>query len=243
MPWTVYCHTHVESGRRYIGITVKTMMHRWNQHCAQAKRSRGGRWHFPNAIRKYGKDAFSHEVLAMSWTLEGANATEEWLIDFYGTRNPEKGFNLAKGGQHVPHPIRRNPWNRPGFREKITTLSMNAVRTPEARSRCQEALNSPEVRARWSAASKAMWDRPGHREMMAVSSRSNPAIRASQLQQAEGARAVREMKTHVECPEHGSIPIANCYARRSTKGWVHYSCKVCTNRSSERARLRRLGRL
>lgn len=219
------------------------MMHRWNQHCAQAKRSRGGRWHFPNAIRKYGRNAFSHEVLAMSWTLEGANATEEWLIDFYGTRNPERGFNLAKGGQHIPHPIRRNPWNRPGFREKITTLSMDAVRTPEARAKCQKALSSPEIRERWSEASKAMWADPAYKEKMRIVSKSHPAIEASRARISEEARAVREAKTHIDCPEHGRLPTSECYARRSTKGWVHYSCKVCTNRSSQRARQRRLARL
>jgi hypothetical protein len=152
--WTLYCHTHIESGRRYIGLTSHTMMHRWAQHICQARYSKGGRWHFPNAIRKYGKDAFSHEVLAQSWTLEGANATEEALILQYDTRNPEKGFNLTKGGEHTPHPIRKNPWNNPTFREKmaLVIVKMND-RSWKDRSDTSKEVNSRfEVRKKLSAA-------------------------------------------------------------------------------------------
>ncbi len=159
--WTIYCHIHVESGRRYIGLTIKTMMHRWNQHCAQAKSSKGGRWHFPNAIRKYGKDAFSHEVLEICSTLEEANAAEERWIDFYDSRNPEKGFNLAKGGQHVPHPIRRNPWDNPEYRSKQLPGAIARINTPEARAASKAALNTPGSRAKRSAISKEIKSLPG----------------------------------------------------------------------------------
>jgi hypothetical protein len=101
MIWTIYCHMHVASGRRYIGLTRKTMMHRWNRHVFDAVK-RGLTTHFANAIRKYGKDAFSHEALAQSQTLEGANETEQWLIDHYSARDPRFGFNLTKGGDGNP---------------------------------------------------------------------------------------------------------------------------------------------
>ena len=75
--WIIYCHTHIDSGRRYIGLTMQTMMQRWKSHVYAAMNSKDGRWHFPNAIRKYGSKSFSHQVLAMSWDLEGANETEK----------------------------------------------------------------------------------------------------------------------------------------------------------------------
>ena len=75
--YTIYCHTHTESGRRYIGLTKLTMMKRWNSHIYTANHVKNGKLaatgHFPNAIRKYGKDAFSHEVLEVCSTLEEAN--------------------------------------------------------------------------------------------------------------------------------------------------------------------------
>lgn len=41
--YTVYCHIHIESGRRYVGLTKLTMMKRWNQHVynAESKKGRG----------------------------------------------------------------------------------------------------------------------------------------------------------------------------------------------------------
>src|SRR3989304_3521163 len=113
MPWTIYCHAHIESGRRYIGLTKKTWQQRWKSHVSAAKRSKGGRWHFPNAIRKYGKEAFSHEVLEVCDSLEAANEAEEKWIEFYKTRDSEFGFNLVKN-QYIPHPL-----NGPEFQFKV----------------------------------------------------------------------------------------------------------------------------
>ncbi|KKM23993.1 hypothetical protein LCGC14_1609580 [marine sediment metagenome] len=128
MPWTIYCHIHNITGRRYVGLTSQTWQERWKNQVHVAKSSKGGRWHFPNAIRKYGKDAFSHKVLGVCDTLEEANIAEIRWIEHFDTRNPEKGFNLAKGGKHVPHPIRKNPWNNPKYRAKFSKLTNAQVR-------------------------------------------------------------------------------------------------------------------
>jgi hypothetical protein len=94
------------------------MMQRWNRHVYAALHSDKGRWHFPNAIRKYGKDAFSHEVLEVCDSIEVSNLAEQCWIEFYETLNPSKGFNLAKGGEFKPHGIRKNPWDDPEYRAK-----------------------------------------------------------------------------------------------------------------------------
>jgi len=151
--WVIYCHKHIESGRRYIGLTSRTMERRWSQHIIQARNIKGNRSYFANAIHKYGKDAFSHEILAMSWDLEGANATEIIIIEQEGTRNPKKGFNPAKGGGSQLYPEKKNPWDCSEYREKMTkkirdraadpmwrakvsanTAAMNASKSPEERS-------------------------------------------------------------------------------------------------------------
>lgn len=176
--WTIYCHTHADSGRRYIGLTSQTMMKRWNQHISKSKSSKDGRWHFPNAIRKYGKDAFSHEILEIYDTLEAANLAEEKWINHFDTRDPEKGFNLAKGGEHKPHLIRKNPWDDPEYREKHCLITRNNWNNPEYRAKChlaiknrwndptwvannriacKAALNTPESRMRRSKSSILMW--------------------------------------------------------------------------------------
>lgn len=161
--WTVYCHIHRESGRRYVGLTSKTMLARWNDHVYKAKSAKGGRWHFPNAIRKYGKDAFSHEVLEVCSSLEEANERESFWIWTYDTRNPLRGFNLALGGKHVPHPIRKNPWDNPEFRKANLPGAVARINTPQARIASARAMKQPKTKAKKSAASRALWQDPEYR--------------------------------------------------------------------------------
>ena len=164
--WTIYCHTHTESGRRYIGLTSQTMERRWASHVAKSKSAKGGHWHFPNAILKYGPQAFSHEVLRQCSSLEEANTYEAYFIDLFRTRDSSNGFNLARGGAHAPHPI-QNPWDRPGFREQHAEQIARFVaagQSSEARARSKAALNTPESRVKRSAATKAVMARPDVRE-------------------------------------------------------------------------------
>lgn len=159
--WTIYCHIHRESGRRYIGQTKKTWRQRWNQHVYTAEKLAKKGWsHFANAIRKYGKDAFEHEVLEICTTVDFANTAEEKWIAHFNTCDPLFGFNIKKGGDHVPHPV-RNPWDRPGLREKASR-SM------------KEAWKNPEFRARWSELGKEVFSRPENVRKMAESKRGLP---------------------------------------------------------------------
>ena len=201
--YTVYCHTHLESCRRYIGITKKTMLQRWNQHVYTAKRTTGKGWsHFANAIRTYGQEAFSHEVLQTCDSLEEANKAEEHWVSIYDTTNPLRGFNIARGGNHTPHPV-KNPWERPGFREKNLPhiLKLNAAQTsairsanvkklwqnPEYResviSSTLAAVTTPEFRASMSDRVKGMWQEPELRSKFEAATRErakDPEFRKSQ---------------------------------------------------------------
>ena len=121
------------------------MMHRWNQHCAQAVRlSTKWRSHFCCAIRAHGKHAFSHEVLEVCDSLEAANLSEKKWIWVYDTQNPMRGFNLMKGGEHVPHPI-KNPWDRPEYRSRSIDAINRRVKNPLVRQ-----ANSSMLKAKWS---------------------------------------------------------------------------------------------
>ncbi len=128
-----------------------------------------GRSHFANAILKYGKDAFTHSTLAVCDTLEAANLAEQEWIEKLGTRDPEKGFNLARGGSHTPHPF-SSPWDRPEYRkimeERVLPKLIAAGCSPEAQARSKAALNSPEVRKRCSDAQKGKTLSASHLEKM-----------------------------------------------------------------------------
>jgi group I intron endonuclease len=151
--WTIYCHTHIDTGRRYIGLTQYTMMHRWNQHCSQSKHVKDSRSHFANAIRLYGKDAFEHQVLAMSWDLEGANATEFAIIEQEGTRDPKIGFNIMKGGGSR---INSAIFSSQDFRSKMSLINTGRVLSAEVRSaiscRMLGHKKSSDVRSKLSSA-------------------------------------------------------------------------------------------
>ena len=137
------------------------MERRWDKHVSQAKYSKGGRWHFPNAIRKYGKDAFEHYILKENIkTLEEANDFEKDKIKEFDTRNPEKGFNLAFGGNSQPHPIRKNPWDNPEYREKQIARMKIMFNDPKIRAASRAALNTPESKAKRSISSKLSHSRP-----------------------------------------------------------------------------------
>jgi group I intron endonuclease len=160
MPWTIYCHTHIDSGRKYVGLTKNTWQNRWKKHIYAAKSSKDGRWHFPNAIRKYGSEAFSHEVLEVCDTLEEANLAETKWIDHFKTRDLQFGFNLALGGGSQPHPLRKNPWNDPEYRAKNLPRTLSIGHTPQARAASKAALNTPESKAKRSALTKAALAKP-----------------------------------------------------------------------------------
>lgn len=187
MGWTIYCHTHIESGRRYIGLTKQTMERRWASHVSKSRSAKGGRWHFPNAIRKYGPKAFSHEILAVCDTLEEANRIEREKIVEFKTRDPEFGFNLAEGGGSQPHPIRRNPWDDPEFRAKHIGCH-KFLHTAEARANNKVALNTPESKAKRSAASKEVTSRPDVLAKISAAAAGRVVTKAQRQQLASARR-------------------------------------------------------
>lgn len=104
--WIVYKHTSMRSGKSYIGITSKTWKVRWQHHCCLA--DKGSSFHFHRAIRLYGKENWTHSILANSIdTLEEAQVLEKYFIKEYDTF--ENGYNMTFGGECVSRvgPIKR----------------------------------------------------------------------------------------------------------------------------------------
>ena len=165
--FTIYCHTHTSSGRHYVGLTKKTMMHRWFRHVYDTKHGRT-KTHFARAILKYGEEAFSHEVLEVCHSLEVANLAEECWIELFDTRNPEKGFNLARGGSHVPHRVDNAYRSDPDFLAKVSENSKRLWKDPNFRhnviSATHAVVKSEPFRAAMSEKVKELWKDPSFRE-------------------------------------------------------------------------------
>lgn len=87
----VYIHRNLINGKVYIGQTCN-LSERWR--CNGKNYSTSVK--FYNAIRKYGWDNFSHEVLYDNLNQEAADILEKELIEKYDSIN--NGYNLKGGG-------------------------------------------------------------------------------------------------------------------------------------------------
>lgn len=206
------------------------MMARWNGHVNLAKRSNGQRSHFAAAIRKYGKDAFSHEVLETCETLEEANAAEERWIEKLGTRDPERGFNLMRGGLHTPHPI-QNVWDRPGFRERHAASVRAVVSLPEQRLqnslRMKGLYSSPEERDRLSRQGSEIASRPDLRELKRTLWKDHDYASRCSPQLRRGAERERKKSN---CPAgHPYLPETTIVGERRYRGktYATRTCRIC----------------
>lgn len=91
MKGLIYKVTNKVTGKSYIGQTRYSLEFRWRQHLHKKDNT-----YFHNAIRKYGPDNFSREVLEECDVSE-LNSREIYYIAKYDTfRN---GYNLTKGGE------------------------------------------------------------------------------------------------------------------------------------------------
>lgn len=91
--YKVYKYTS-PSNKIYIGITCKTLA------CRARYNGCGydGCAAFERAIKKYGWNNFQCEILAQDLTEEEAKRLEKYYIKLYDSTNPEKGYNITKGG-------------------------------------------------------------------------------------------------------------------------------------------------
>lgn len=85
----IYCYTS-PSNKRYIGQTKTTLKERAQKNGKGYKNCKA----FDNAIKKYGWENFSVEIL-QEVPLDVLDETEIQYILFYDTINPEKGYNIS----------------------------------------------------------------------------------------------------------------------------------------------------
>jgi hypothetical protein len=92
--YQVYCYTHTESGKRYIGVTRDSLKKRAG---SAGSYYRGSPLFFA-AIQKHGWVAFSGETLLSGLTKKEASKKEKQYIDLFSSRDPAFGYNLQVGG-------------------------------------------------------------------------------------------------------------------------------------------------
>jgi len=145
----IYLITHRVSGKRYVGKSVN-IRRRWSEH-------RKGLSHCPAleaALKKYGEDAFSWEILQTCSESE-LNDLECFYIHAFGSVSPA-GYNIGYGGEGVT------------FTEEVRAKLSEATRS---------RLLSPESRAAIGAASRKRYEDPAERQRHSDILRQSPALK------------------------------------------------------------------
>lgn len=141
MKFLIYKHTS-PSGKSYIGqtndLSKRNWGHRNSSNCSV----------FSNAIKKYGWDAFTHEIIAENLTLSESNMLEEKLIKDLNTLVPN-GYNLRTGGDsslHSEESKTKNSRSNMGriikqeTRDKISATTKGKIHSEETRRKLSESL-------------------------------------------------------------------------------------------------------
>lgn len=103
--YSIYMHTNLTNGKRYIGLTGRKPSERWGANGENYTSTP----HFWNAICKYGWGGFSHEILLTGLTKDEACEAEKRLIAEYNTQSREFGYNVMEGGiaPTIPDEVRK----------------------------------------------------------------------------------------------------------------------------------------
>lgn len=92
----IYKITNLINNKIYIGKTVRTLEIRWKEHLQYSKKENTPLY---QAIRKYGKDNFSIEVIHDNInSITELNRLETYYIQQYHSLSHENGYNIGLGG-------------------------------------------------------------------------------------------------------------------------------------------------
>jgi group I intron endonuclease len=142
----VYRIRNTVNSKVYVGITTRPVAVRWRQHIYDSTHQ--PRLAIHRAIRKYGVEAFSFEVLEICEGLDELLARESDWIRTLDSQLPH-GYNTTAGGRgRVGAPLSEE------HKRKIALANTGRKNGPEMRAKMQQiALNrSPEHVAKISAA-------------------------------------------------------------------------------------------
>lgn len=95
--YSIYKATNNVNGKIYIGQS-KDFLKRKDAHERKSLINKDN-MSFHHAIRKYGKENFSWEILYQTKDENYYGIAEQYFIDFYETKNKDFGYNMSNGGK------------------------------------------------------------------------------------------------------------------------------------------------
>lgn len=206
--YLLYKH-QTPSGKIYIGITSNTIERRCGRGSGYSHNE-----YFTRAIKKYGWDNISHEILCVGLTAEEAEEKERQFIRTYQSNNKDFGYNLTDGGEKG---------------KRHSTSSIDKMRAAKRGKYAGEANPrfgkqcSPETRKKISDALKGKMsgaNNPNYGKVMSVEQREK--IRQSRIGRHYPVLSEAMKKSHAcqEIHEHQKVKV-NQYAKDGTfiKSW------------------------
>ena len=109
--YVVYKITNLINDKVYIGITKQIIKRIGNHIYYFNNPNNSNNTYLHKALRKYGLEFFTIEVLEICNTLDSLNNKEVYWIQYYNSTNNKKGYNLDSGG-NLKEPNKQNTINR-----------------------------------------------------------------------------------------------------------------------------------
>ena len=155
----LYLITNAVNGKRYVGITTRTVAKRWRGHCCAKKRQQTA---LQRAMCLYGQKAFSIEQIGIARDFEHLQEMERDAIISYGTLAADgNGYNETFGGigfngAHTPETRAKMSASRMGHKNSFgNTNARGSKRTPESIAKTVAGnigrVHSPEEKAKRAA--------------------------------------------------------------------------------------------
>ncbi len=151
--YTIYKATCIVTGEFYIGFTSEKFRRRQKRHKMNALN--GKKYHFYNAIRKYGWDNFEWEIIYQSKDKDHClKIMEPHFISEYDSFH--NGYNMTKGGDGGPgynHTIEMKIYMRSlklgGKQTKEHIQKSSLVRTGQKQSQQTQNLKAKKLAKEW----------------------------------------------------------------------------------------------
>jgi len=243
----IYKHTCTITGMSYIGQTKHSMISRWNRgHLKAAKAN--SQLDFPTAIREFGKEHWTHEVLEENLlTQKEANTAEMFWIKWYNSKVPN-GYNMTIGGSgtnEYHHPIEkrkpmgdywRNRKRPPEICKKIGDSRRNIPLSLEHRQSLSDAnmefIPTDETRQKMKDSSQHL-SPTEHTKTQIKQKNSHPVEKLS----LDGLHVIETFKSITDAFNHTNIRhiSACCQGKRKHAGgfkWRYVFNDMYTQRKS-----------
>ena len=228
--YSVYIHTF-PNGKKYIGVTRCKPELRWGANGCNYKNP-----YMVNAIKKYGWDNITHEIVAENLTVDQASQMEVELIQKYNSADKRYGYNISLGG--VENKICSDQ-----TKEKLRKANLGKVMSEESKKKISDfqrgQKRTDKTRCNMSIAQKKSFAN-GNNAMHSPEARAKMAKKKKGrklpdyiTQKASEAKfhAVKNMQTGViypsikaACEETGlnrSTIIKHCNGKLKSKKWQY----------------------